>query len=259
MDNKEIFKKLRSNNFGDVMVIGGGISGIQAALDLADSDFMVYLVEKLPGIGGHMAQFDKTFPANDCSLCIESPKLVECYRHPNIEIITCAEVENIEGGPGNFKVTLRKKPRYVLEDRCTGCTTCAEYCPLLVSDAYQEGLSYCKAAHIYFPQTVPLLSYIDENCLYLKEDKCRICESVCENNAIDFNQETEIREYKVGAIILALGYEPFDPKNLVHDFGYEKMPNVVTALEYERILHAGGPYEGEIKRPSDGRHPHKIA
>jgi len=246
-------------NFGDVMVVGGGISGIQASLDLAESGFKVYLVEKLPGIGGHMAQFDKTFPTNDCSLCIESPKLVECYRHPNIEIITCAEIESIEGELGDFEVTLIKYPRYISEDKCVGCTTCTEFCPLLIPDPYNENLSNCKVAHIYFPQTVPLLSYIDENCLYLKEGKCRICESVCKNRAIDFSQKKERIEYKVGAVILALGYQPFDPKRLYHDFGYSKMQNVVTALEYERILHAGGPYEGEIRRPSDGRHPKKIA
>lgn len=249
----------KQDRLADVMVIGGGISGIQASLDLAESGFKVLLVERLPGIGGHMAQFDKTFPTNDCSLCIESPKLVECYRHPNIEIITNAEVEQVKGRAGNFEVTLLRRPRYVNEQLCTGCTTCYEYCPVLVPDPYQEYLSYTKAVHIYFPQTVPLYSYIDENCLFLKEEKCRICESVCGNYAIDFNVLPSLESYKVGAIVLSIGYEPFNLKRLLHEYGYNRISNVVTSLEFERILHAGGPYEGEIRRPSDGRHPKKMA
>ena len=146
----------RRPTVGDVMVVGGGISGIQAALDLATAGFKVYLVEKLPTIGGKMSQLDKTFPTNDCSMCIESPKFIECDRHPNIEILTYTEVESVEGEAGDFTVTLTKKPRYVIEDRCTGCGTCVEYCPVKVKDPYNQELSDNKAVHIYFSQAVPL-------------------------------------------------------------------------------------------------------
>jgi len=246
-------------NFGDVMVVGGGISGIQAALDLANTGFKVYLVDKAPAIGGKMAQLDKTFPTNDCSMCIESPKFLECSRHPNIEILTRTEVDSVKGQAGDFKVTLTKKPRYIKEDTCTGCTTCAQYCPVKVPDPYNQDLSLNKAIHIYFSQAVPLVSYIDpEACLYLQGEQCTICRGVCEHKAIDFDQEEEKLEVEVGAIVLSPGYEIFDPK-LRGDYGYGKIENVVTSLEFERFLSATGPHEGEIKRPSDGKHPHRIA
>jgi len=184
--------------------------------------------------------------------------MVEADRHSNIEILTYTEVESVEGEPGDFTVTLKKKPRYIIEDNCTGCTTCVEYCPAMVPDPYNQELSTNKAVHIYFSLAVPLITYIDENCLYLKEKKCRICEAVCENGAIDFNQEPEKREVKVGAIVLSPGFETFDP-GLKGDYGYGKMQNVVTSLDFERLLSSTGPYEGEIRRPSDGRHPRKIA
>ncbi len=247
------------NDFGDVMVVGGGISGIQAALDLADTGFKVYLVDKSPAIGGKMAQLDKTFPTNDCSMCIESPKFIECSRHPNIEILTYTEVDRVEGEAENFKVTLIKKPRYILEDKCTGCTTCVEYCPVKVPDPYNQNLSLNKAIHIYFSQAVPLVTYVDpETCLYLQGEKCTICRGVCKHKAIDLHQEEEKVEVKVGAIVLSPGYDIFDPK-LRGDYGYGKMENVVTSMDFERLLCATGPYEGEIRRPSDGKHPHKIA
>ena len=254
----KLFINPADSNFGDVMVIGGGISGIQAALDLANSGYKVYLVEKSPTIGGKMAQLDKTFPTNDCSMCIESPKFIECDRHPNIEILTYTEVDSIEGAAGDFKVTLIQKPRYIIEDKCTGCTVCVEYCPVLVPDPFNQNLSSNKAIHIYFSQAVPLVTYIDENCLYLKDKKCTICQGVCKNNAIDLHQEAEKKEFKVGAIVLSPGYETFDPK-LRGDYGYGKMENVVTSLDFERLLCATGPHEGEILRPSDKKHPHKIA
>ena len=256
--DKQLLKIPANNNFGDVIVVGGGISGIQAALDIATSGYKVYLVEKAPTIGGKMAQFDKTFPTNDCSMCIESPKFIECDRHPNIEILTYTEVDSVEGEAGNFKVTLIKKPRYVIESKCTGCTTCAEYCPVQIFDPFNQDLSLNKAIHIYFPQAVPLISYIDENCLYLKEKKCSICVSVCKNNAIDLHQTAEKKVIKVGAIVLAPGYEVFNP-TLRGDYGYGKIENVVTSLDFERLLCATGPHEGEILRPSDHKHPHKIA
>ncbi len=247
------------SGLGDVMVVGAGISGIQAALDLATAGFKVYLVEKAPTVGGKMAQLDKTFPTNDCSMCIESPKFIECDRHPNIEIMTYTEVEKVEGEAGDFDVTLIKKPRYVKEDVCTGCTTCVEYCPVNVPDEYNQNLSENKAIHIYFSQAVPLVTYVDEErCLYLKEKKCNICVGVCKNKAIDLHMKPEKVKVNVGAIVLAPGYDVFDPR-VRGDYGYGQMENVVTSLDYERILCATGPYEGEIRRPSDEKHPHKIA
>ena len=187
-----------------------------------------------------------------------SPKLVEVGRHPNIEVLSYTEVDSVQGQAGDFTVALTKKPRYVIEDNCTGCTTCVEYCPVQVPDAYNQDLSANKAVHIYFSQAVPLVTYIDENCLYLKEKKCRICEGVCKNEAIDLHQEAEALQIKVGAIVLSAGYEAFDP-GLRGDFGYGSMENVVTSLEFERLLCATGPHEGEVLRPSDKQHPHKIA
>jgi heterodisulfide reductase subunit A len=240
------------------MVVGGGISGIQAALDLATSGYRVFLVEKSPTIGGKMAQLDKTFPTNDCSMCIESPKFIECDRHPNIEILTYTEVEKVEGQAGDFTVTLVKKPRYIKEDKCTGCTTCVEYCPIEVPDPFNQDLSGNKAVHIYFSQAVPLVPYIDDRCLYLKDKKCSICVGVCKTNAIDLHQKPEKVRINVGAIVLSPGYDVFDPKKR-GDYGYGKMENVVTSLDFERLLCATGPHEGEILRPSDKKHPHKIA
>jgi len=255
---EKLGKSFADRNFGDVMVVGGGISGIQAALDLATAGFKVYLVEKSPTIGGKMAQLDKTFPTNDCSMCIESPKFIECDRHPNIEILTYTEVDSVEGEAGDFTVTLIKKPRYVIENKCTGCTVCVEYCPVEVPDPFNQDLSSNKAIHIYFSQAVPLVTYIDENCLYLKDKKCTICQGICQHDAIDLQQEAEKLEVKVGAIVLSPGYETFDPE-LRGDYGYGKMENVVTSLDFERLLCATGPHEGEILRPSDKKHPHKIA
>jgi heterodisulfide reductase subunit A len=254
----KFLKSPADGNYGDVMIVGGGISGIQAALDLASAGYKVYLVEKSPTIGGHMAQLDKTFPTNDCSMCIESPKFVECSRHPNIEIMTYTEVDSVEGEAGNFTVTLTRKPRYVEESKCTGCTVCVEYCPVHYPDRFNQDISSNKAIHIYFSQAIPLVTYIDESCLYLKEGKCKICQGVCKADAINFNQKAEKTEVKVGAVILSPGFDPFDP-SLRNDYGYGKFENVVTSLDYERLLCATGPYEGEIRRASDKKHPHKIA
>jgi len=253
------FNRPVENNMGDVLVVGGGISGIQAALDLANTGFKVYLVDKSPAIGGKMSQLDKTFPSNDCSMCIESPKFIETSRHPNIEILPLTEVERVEGEAGDFKVTLNKKPRYVIEDKCTGCTACVEYCPAQAPDPFNQGLSLNKAIHIHFSQAVPLVTYIDpETCLYLNEEKCSICVGICQHKAIDLHQKPEQRQIDVGAIVLSPGYEIFDPSKR-GDFGYGKIDNVVTSLDYERLLSSTGPHEGEVKRPSDGKHPQKIA
>ncbi len=184
--------------------------------------------------------------------------MVEADRHSNIEILTYTEVESVEGQPGDFSVRLRKKPRYIIEDKCTGCTTCVEYCPVLVPDPYNQELSTNKAIHIYFSLAVPLITYVDEECLYLKENKCNICQQVCENEAIDFSQKPQKMDVKVGAIVLAPGFEIFDAGS-VAKYGYGKFKNVITSLDFERLLSSTGPYEGEIRRPSDGRHPKKIA
>lgn len=184
--------------------------------------------------------------------------MVEADRHENIEILTYVEIEGVEGEAGDFTVMLRRKPRYIIEENCTGCTTCVEYCPIPVPDPYNQGLSTSKAIHIYFSLAVPLITYIDENCIYLKEKKCQICQSVCENNAIDFSQEPRKIEVKVGAIVLAPGFEIFDPGQS-REYGYGRMENVITSLDFERLLSSTGPYEGEIRRPSDARHPKKIA
>ena len=240
------------------MIVGGGISGIQAALDLGTAGFKVYFVEKSPTVGGKMAHLDKTFPTNDCSMCIESPKFVECKRHPNIEMLTYAEVESVEGEAGDFTVTVVKKPRYIDEDKCTGCTVCVEYCPVMYPDQFNQGISRNKAIHIYFAQAIPLVTYVDESCLFLKEKKCRICEGACKSNAIDFGQKPEKVQINVGAIILSPGVDAFNP-SVKKEYRYGEFQNVVTALDYERLLCATGPYEGEILRASDRKHPHKIA
>jgi heterodisulfide reductase subunit A len=247
-----------NGNFGDVMVVGGGIAGIQASLDLASSGYKVYLVEKDPTIGGKMAQLDKTFPTNDCSMCIESPKFIECDRHPNIEILTYTEIDSVEGEAGDFQVHVTRKPRYVKEEICTGCTTCVEYCPVQIPDPFNQELSTNKATHIYFSQAVPLVPYIDEQCLYLQNEQCSICEGVCKNRAIDLRQKAQKQVIKVGAIVLTPGYGAFDPRAR-GDYGYGTYQNVVTSLDFERLLCATGPHEGEVLRPSDHKHPHKIA
>jgi len=249
---------MTGKNFGDVMVLGGGISGIQAALDFATAGFRVFLVEKAPTIGGKMAQLDKTFPTNDCSMCIESPKFIECDRHPNIEILTHTEVKDVTGEAGDFSITLTRKPRYVDEDICTGCTTCVEYCPIKIPDPFNQDLSQNKAIHIYFSQAVPLVPYIDPACSFLENEKCAICEGACKNHAINLHQKPIDQVIHVGAIVLSPGYGAYDPLPR-GDYGYGKIANVVTSLDFERLLCATGPHEGEILRPSDGKHPHKIA
>ena len=249
----------KKDTLGDVLVVGGGMSGIQASLDLADAGFRVYLVDKSPAVGGKMAQLDKTFPTNDCSMCNLSPKFIECSRHPNIDILSNTEVVRVEGEAGNFRVTLNKKPRYVIEDKCTGCTSCVEYCPVQIPDPYNQNLSLTKAVHIHFSQAVPLITYIDPaTCLYLQDEKCNICVGVCKHGAIDLHQKPEKRELEVGAVVLAPGFETFDPLPR-NDYGYGRIKNVITSLDFERIISSTGPTEGEITRPSDGKHPTRIA
>ncbi|RJP77343.1 MAG: CoB--CoM heterodisulfide reductase iron-sulfur subunit A family protein [Desulfobacteraceae bacterium] len=244
---------------GAVLIAGGGITGIQSALDLANSGYYVYIVEKTPSIGGTMAQLDKTFPTNDCSMCILSPKLVEVGRHMNIEIITLAEIQEVRGSAGSFEVDVFQKARYVDMKKCIACGACVEKCPKKVDDAFNLNLVKRKAIYVPYPQAVPLKYTIDAaNCLKLTKDKCGNCEKVCPAGAIQFDDQDKKRTLRVGAMILAPGFETFDPSGL-DIYGYGTLPNVVTAIEFERILSASGPYEGHLKRPSDKTQPEKIA
>ena len=239
---------------GSVLVLGGGIGGIQASLDLAESGFKVYLVEKKSGIGGTMSQLDKTFPTNDCSICILSPKLVETGRHTNIEVITNAEIESIEGEPGDFHVKVRIKPRFVDPEKCTGCGLCSKYCPAEAPDIYNENLMQRSAIYILYPQSVPLVYIIDRDACI----GCGLCSSLCLAEAINYEDREEIRELHVGAIILAPGFDEFNP-SVKTEYGYGRYPNVVTSIEFERMLSASGPFQGHVLRPSDGKIPEKIA
>jgi len=245
------------------LVIGGGIAGIQASLDLADMGIHVDMVEKKPCIGGRMAQLDKTFPTNDCSICILAPKLSECYRHPNIKIHSFSEVQKVVGTAGNFRVDIFKHARYVKEDECINCGICAEKCPMRVEDEFDRQLRKRKAIYMYYLQGVPAIMTIDKDkCLYLTKDACRICEKSCERDAIDFEQKDEVVTISdVGSIIVAAGYNLIEDveNEVLKNYGYKKYRNVVTALEFERMECASGPQEGHLKRFSDGRTPKKIA
>ncbi len=239
---------------GAVLVVGGGVAGVQAALDAADLGFKVYLVEQSSSIGGVMGQLDKTFPTNDCSMCILAPKLVEAGRHPNIVLLTNASVEGLSGEPGNFKVEIKRRSRYINEEKCNGCGVCAQKCLVEAIDAYNKGLSDRSAIYIEFPQAVPLKYIIDrEKCI-----GCRICQEICKAGAIEYDQEDSSATVKVGSIILAPGFEAFNAA-LKTEYGYGRFPNVVTSVEFERILNASGPYGGIVLRPSDGEIPEKIA
>ncbi|UCH24066.1 MAG: CoB--CoM heterodisulfide reductase iron-sulfur subunit A family protein [Deltaproteobacteria bacterium] len=244
---------------GAVAIIGAGIAGIQAALDIANSGFRVHLVEEKPNLGGVMAQLDKTFPTNDCSSCMMGPRLVELANHPNIDILAYTDVLSLNGEPGRFQLTLNKKARAVDPEKCVACDVCAEKCPVKVPDPFNLNLNQRKAIYIPYPQAVPLVYTIDKDyCLYFKKGKCRICQKVCKNEAVDFNQADDIVELETGAVILAGGFEPFDAR-LKAEYGYGRWPNVVTSLEYERILSAAGPFQGRLQRVSDSNPPRRIA
>lgn len=236
---------------GSVLVVGGGIAGMQAALDLADSGYYVYLVESSSSIGGVMSQLDKTFPTNDCAMCIMSPKLVEVGRHINIELLTLCEVTGISGEEGNFEIKVMQYPRYVDVNKCIACGLCAEKCPKKVPNDYDGGLSMRRAIYVKYPQAVPLKYAIDpEHCLYLKKGRCRACEKFCPSGAINFDDKQKEVILKTGAVVLAPGIKAYDP-GIYDVYGYNRSPNIVTSLEFERILSASGPFGGHLVRPSD--------
>ncbi|HZY41320.1 MAG TPA: CoB--CoM heterodisulfide reductase iron-sulfur subunit A family protein, partial [Anaerolineae bacterium] len=229
------------------LVVGGGIAGIQAATEIADAGFPVYLVEREPSIGGHMAQFDKTFPTLDCAACILTPKMVTAGAHEKIKLFTWSEVESVSGYVGNFTVTIRQKARYVNTELCTGCGICQEKCPKkIIDEVFEAGLSYRKAVYTPFPQAVPRYPVIDKpNCTFFQKGTCKACEKFCPTNAIDFNQKDELITVQVGNIILATGFDLFDPRRIPH-YGYGRLANVYTSLEFERLSNAAGPTNGDI-------------
>ena len=236
------------------MVIGGGVAGIQSALDLADMGFKTYMVEKEPTIGGRMAQLDKTFPTLDCSMCILAPKMVDVGKHENIELMTYAEVKEVDGYIGNFKVKVEKKPRYIDEDLCVGCGSCVDVCPIEMPNYFDQGIGMVKAAFIPFPQAVPLCATIDKDyCI-----ECKLCDEICERGAVKHDQEPEEVELEVGTIIVATGFDPYNPTEKL-EYGYGSHTNVVSAMELERQINASGPTEGKVLKPSDGEKPKSVA
>ncbi len=242
----------------NTLIVGGGIAGIQAALEIADSEHKVYLVERTPSIGGHMIQFDKTFPTLDCSACILTPKMTLVGSHPFIELLTYSEVEEISGFIGNFKAKIRKKARCVDEERCTGCGVCIEKCPWKADSEFDVGMSKRKAIYIPFDQAVPNVPVIDrEHCAYFLKGTCRACEKFCEAKAIDFEQVDKFVEVEVGSIIVATGFNVFDPTP-ISQYGYKWLDNVITGLEFERLVNSAGPTGGNIVL-KDGSPPRSIA
>jgi heterodisulfide reductase subunit A-like polyferredoxin len=241
-----------------VMVIGGGIAGVQAALDLANAGVTTYLIEKSPSLGGKMAQLDKTFPTNDCSMCILSPKLVEAGRHPKIKILANSEVLECQGEAGNFKVKILKHANYIDEEKCTGCGACAEKCPKKIPSEFDLGMATRKAIYIPFPQAVPLKYNIDkDNCIYFEKGKCRVCEKTCTRGAVDFEQKDIQIDLDVGSVVIATGYSLLSPSE-IPQYKYEKCENIISSLEFERLMSASGPTEGKILRPSDGKPPKRV-
>lgn len=241
------------------LVIGGGIAGLSTALDVANAGYEVDIVEKEPTIGGKMAQLDKTFPTLDCSACILTPKMVEAAQNENIHLYTYSEVEKVSGYVGNFTVTIRKKARFVREDRCTGCGACMEKCPSRkAKNEFNCGLNTRSAIYIPFAQAIPNVAVIDaQHCLKLQTGKCGVCEKVCAAGAIDYTQQDELIQREYGAIVAATGFQPIRPYQF-GEYGYGRYPDVITSLELERLMNAAGPTGGELRCPSDGRKPKNI-
>jgi len=242
----------------DVLIVGGGITGIEAALQIADSGKKVYLVEKEPSIGGYMARFDKTFPTLDCAACILTPKMVSVGQHPNIELLTYSDVTDFSGYVGNFTARIRKRPRYIDEEKCTGCGQCEQKCPLSVPSEFDCGLGKRKAIYRPFPQAVPGTPVIDrEHCLYFTKGVCKVCVKFCPKGAIDFEQKEKFVEVPVGSAILATGFDVFDGAR-IKEYGYGRLPNVITSLEFERLTHASGPTGGKVTL-KNGSTPESVA
>ncbi len=240
------------------LVVGGGVAGIQAALEIADAGYRVYLVEKEASIGGHMAQLDKTFPTLDCSACILTPKMVSAAQHLNIEVLAFSEVTNVDGYIGNFKVTVKKKARCVDETKCNGCGTCEEKCPGRAPSEFEEGIGQRKAIYRPFPQAVPNIPVLDkEHCRLFTTGRCKVCERFCEAGAIDYEQQDRFVDLDVGTIVLATGYDLFDASVDLR-YGYKRLDNVVSGLEFERMCNASGPTAGRIMM-KNGQEPKTVA
>jgi heterodisulfide reductase subunit A len=239
---------------GDVLIVGAGISGMQSALDIADKGYKAVIIDKTSTIGGAMVKLDKTFPTNDCSICTAAPKMVELARHPNIELITYAEMNKLIGKKGDFTAQIWKKSKYVDPDKCTGCGNCADVCPVEIINPFDEKISTRKAVYIEFPQAVPIVYTIDiDECV-----GCGSCDRVCEPGAISFLEKSEEIEVHAGSIIIATGFEVFEPTELRKEYGYGKYENVLTAMQIERLLSSFGPTGGKVLRPSDYKKPKKI-
>jgi heterodisulfide reductase subunit A len=242
------------------MVVGGGIAGIAAALEIANSGNPVIMVEREPSIGGHMAQLDKTFPTLDCSACILTPKMFDVGNHPNINLLTYSEVEQVDGYVGNFTVRVRKKARFIDTSLCTGCGDCWGRCPAKVVDTvFEAGLGYRTSVYRPFPQAVPKYPVIDkESCIYFKNGKCKACQKFCPTGAIDFEQEDEVLVFTVGNIILATGWQLFDARQ-IPQYGYGRLANVFTNLEFERMVNASGPTDGKVVLRDGVTQPQSVA
>jgi len=240
------------------MVIGGGIAGMTAAIDLGNSGSETIIVDRLPSIGGRMLQLSETFPTLDCAQCTLTPKTVETGQHPKIQLRTYCEVEKVEGGVGHFTVTLRRKAAYVDWEKCTGCGLCQEKCPKKAPSAFDRGVGSGKAIYTLSPQAVPNKPVINpETCRYLREGKCRVCEKVCPTDAIDYEQKETFFEEEVGAIIVATGFDLY-PLSRIAEYGSGRIPDVIDGLAFERLLSASGPTSGEVRRPSDGSVPKEL-
>ena len=249
----------KKDRIGAVLVVGSGIGGMQASLDLADSGLLVHMVNDEPSIGGTMSRLDKTFSTGDCAMCMISPKMVESSRHPNIQMHTMASVQNVAGEEGNFTVSIKEKARYVDPERCTGCGACEAKCPSKVFDVFNQGLAKKRAIFVLFPQAVPNTRAIDpDHCLYLTKGICRKCEKACDAEAIHFEDTDKEYDINVGSIVLTPGAKTYSPE-IREEFGYGRHKNVVTSLQFERLLSASGPSGGEVTRPFDGKHPKKLA